>query len=307
MISYARSQTFKTCAALPIADDAVYICACAYCVFNILPGACGKRVYRNAIYGFCFQRGCVNNCAGGNCLTNCTTCTNCADCPDCPQCDDEEPVKNAFELEKGSLYSVRLDMGNVRNLVVKSSDTKVATASLRSYRNGTAVILVRALNPGDAIITVCPANNPAACETVYINVAGAKTQLGSTSSESSGLCSAYAEEVLKYVNEARVKNNLSALQLDAALCNAAEVRAKEVTTRFSHTRPDGTSCFTVLRDFGIGYRICGENIAKGFRDAQSVVNAWMNSSGHRANILNPNYTHMGVGKSGTGWGQLFVG
>ena len=121
------------------------------------------------------------------------------------------------------------------------------------------------------------------------------------------VCSTYAEEVLKYVNEARTSRGLSALKLDENLCAAAEVRATEVLRRFSHTRPDGTSCFTVLRDFGIGYRICGENIAKGFRDAQSVVNAWMNSSGHRANILNPSYTHMGVGKDGTGWGQLFIG
>jgi len=112
---------------------------------------------------------------------------------------------------------------------------------------------------------------------------------------------------LNLVNEARTSRGLSALQLDEDLCAAAEVRAEEVLRRFSHTRPDGTSCFTVLRDFGIGYRVCGENIAKGFKDAQSVVNAWMNSSGHRANILNPNYTHMGVGKSGTGWGQLFIG
>jgi len=120
-------------------------------------------------------------------------------------------------------------------------------------------------------------------------------------------CTTYAEEVLKYVNEARAKNNLSALQLDATLCAAAEVRAKEVTTRFSHTRPNGTYCFTVLREFGIKYSVCGENIALGFTDAKKVVDGWLNSSSHRANILNPNYKFMGLGKSGTGWCQLFTG
>jgi uncharacterized protein YkwD len=109
------------------------------------------------------------------------------------------------------------------------------------------------------------------------------------------------------VNEARANAGLSALKLDPILNEAAEVRAKEVNTRFSHTRPDGTSCFTVLREFGIVYNVCGENIAIGFNDAASVVRAWMNSSGHRANILNPNYKVMGLGKSGSGWGQLFIG
>jgi len=109
------------------------------------------------------------------------------------------------------------------------------------------------------------------------------------------------------VNEHRAANGRSALQLDATLSAAADVRAKEVLTRFSHTRPNGTSCFTVLREFNISYNVCGENIAKGFSDARSVVNAWMNSSGHRANILNPNYKFMGVGKSGSGWCQLFIG
>jgi uncharacterized protein YkwD len=120
-------------------------------------------------------------------------------------------------------------------------------------------------------------------------------------------CSTYAEEVLMYVNQARAANGRSALVLDGDLCAAAEVRAKEVLSYFSHTRPNGTSCFTVLREFGVNYRVCGENIAKGYNDARSVVNAWMNSASHRANILNPNYKFMGVGKSGNGWGQFFTG
>jgi uncharacterized protein YkwD len=109
------------------------------------------------------------------------------------------------------------------------------------------------------------------------------------------------------VNEARAARGLNALALDETLCAAAEVRAEEVLRRFSHTRPDGASWLTAFRDFEISYGVAGENIAKGFNNSQAVFNAWMNSSGHRANILNPNYTHMGLGRSGNGWGQLFKG
>ena len=214
-------------------------------------------------------------------------------------------------------------MGGEQNLTVKSSNPDVATAALRGNNTaGMTVVHVRTLTAGSTTITVCPENNPAACQTVYIIVKGETPVQPEPPTPpvqpqpepepkpeppQATTCSTFAEEVLKLVNEARAKNNLSALALDSNLCAAAEVRAKEVLTRFSHTRPNGTSCFTVLRDFEINYRVCGENIAKGYNNAQSVFNAWMNSSSHRANIMNPNYTHMGVGRSGNGWGQLFIG
>jgi uncharacterized protein YkwD len=109
------------------------------------------------------------------------------------------------------------------------------------------------------------------------------------------------------VNEARAARGLNALELDAELCVAAEVRAEEVLRRFSHTRPGGASWLTAFRDFEISYNVAGENIAKGFNNPQAVFSAWMNSSGHRANILSPNYTHMGLGRNGNGWAQLFKG
>ena len=249
------------------------------------------------------------NCVNGSCLTNCTTCTDCSDCPDCPQCETGQsdiPAGNVFELNKGYTYSLKVSGGGAKkNLTVKSSDTSVASASLRgTYINGAAVVYLKANKEGNAVITVCSAVNSSVCETIYVKVVdNSQTNTVVPPAQSSP---SYAEEVLKYVNEARAANGLSLLRLDQTLSAAAEVRAKEINTKFSHTRPDGTSCFTVLREFGISYRVCGENIALGFSDAKSVVNAWMNSSTHRANILNPNYTSMGLGKNGTGWGQLFT-
>lgn len=116
----------------------------------------------------------------------------------------------------------------------------------------------------------------------------------------------YAESVLYYCNIEREKAGVSPLVLDSELCAAADIRAKEVAGTFSHTRPDGRDCFTVIDDAGYDYYLVGENIAGGFRSAKSVVDGWMTSPGHRANILNKNFTHLGVGKSGVYWVQLFT-
>ena len=106
---------------------------------------------------------------------------------------------------------------------------------------------------------------------------------------SSGLSmSAMAAEVAAQVNAERVKYGLSSLTVSDELTRAACVRASEIVRQFSHTRPDGSSCFTVS---GAAY---GENIAKGQSSADRVMAAWMSSEGHRANILRESYGSIGV-------------
>ena len=119
------------------------------------------------------------------------------------------------------------------------------------------------------------------------------------------------EQVVALVNQERAKEGLPALEVDATLQAAALARAKECVTLFSHTRPNGTSCFTVLKEYGISYRQAGENIAYGQRSPEEVVTAWMNSSGHRANVMNKSFTKIGIGyyQSANGtkyWSQLFL-
>ena len=113
--------------------------------------------------------------------------------------------------------------------------------------------------------------------------------------EESGGVQEAAEAVASLVNAARQDAGLSELELDADLCAAAQARAQEIAQSFSHTRPDGSSCFTILEEFGISYRAAGENIAMGQRTPEEVMDGWMNSSGHRANILNGTFTSIGVG------------
>lgn len=132
---------------------------------------------------------------------------------------------------------------------------------------------------------------------------------GSTGGTSTGTWSA-AQAVLAEVNTARAKNGLSALTLDANMNRAAAVRAAELAQSFSHTRPNGSRGLTALNEAGVSYRMAGENIASGQQSAQAVVSAWMNSSGHRANILSASFGRMGVGQATIGgrtyWVQLFA-
>ena len=113
-------------------------------------------------------------------------------------------------------------------------------------------------------------------------------------------------EVLKLTNKKRLAAGVSPLTGFTKLQQACDIRAKELAKLFSHSRPDGTACFTVLQELGLDYRAAGENIASGYRTPADVVTGWMNSPGHRENMLNPDFAHMGVGEENRNWVQLFI-
>lgn len=122
---------------------------------------------------------------------------------------------------------------------------------------------------------------------------------------------AYIRQVIELVNEERAKRGLSPVTEDSGVSAAAAVRAQEITRSFSHTRPDGTSYNTVLNQSGVSYMGSGENIAYGQQTPAAVMNGWMNSQSHRDNILNGNYSKIGVGyyENAGGvkyWVQLFT-
>ena len=106
---------------------------------------------------------------------------------------------------------------------------------------------------------------------------------------------AYGLRITELVNEHRKAAGLAPVTYSAKLSAAAQVRAVEIEKSFSHTRPDGRYFSTVFAEHGITYRYSGENIAWGQRSPEEVVTAWMNSAGHRANILNAKFTELGVG------------
>lgn len=120
----------------------------------------------------------------------------------------------------------------------------------------------------------------------------------------------YEQEVIRLVNVIRAENGLNQLTYDWELSRVARIKSQDMKDNryFAHNSPVYGTPFQMIKNFGISYRSAGENIAMGYRTPQAVVNGWMNSSGHRANILNASYTHIGVGyvADGSYWTQMFI-
>ncbi|PRR79218.1 CAP domain-containing protein [Clostridium luticellarii] len=139
------------------------------------------------------------------------------------------------------------------------------------------------------------------------------TKPSQNSGQTSSAISAEANEVIRLVNVERNKNGLAPLKANAELSKVAATKAQDMIDKnyFSHTSPTYGSPFDMMSKFGIKYTTAGENIAYGQKTPEEVMNGWMNSSGHRANILNSNFTEIGVGvakdKNGTPyWVQMFI-
>ena len=143
------------------------------------------------------------------------------------------------------------------------------------------------------------------------------TETSASPSDSTGASSqnadnlAFEKQVVALVNEQRAANGLKPLTLSTELSNAARAKSQDMHDKkyFAHESPTYGSPFEMLTSFGISYRSAGENIAMGYSTPEAVMNAWMNSSGHRANILNASYTKIGVGyvADGNYWTQEFIG
>lgn len=223
------------------------------------------------------------------------------------------PALGAQDVSAASLYQVK----------------KGDTLYLIAQRNGVSLnALIRAnphvTNPNviwqgmpviipDAQTVSNPAKAPAKVPAKTPANAPAKAPAnGSATGNTSGATaelSAYASEVVRLVNEERAAAGLGPLQVHAGLTKVAMDKAKDMyhNNYFSHQSPTYGSPFDMMRSYGISFRYAGENIAKGQRSPQEVMTAWMNSSGHRANILSQNFTHIGVAYYNGVWVQEFLG
>lgn len=121
----------------------------------------------------------------------------------------------------------------------------------------------------------------------------------------------YEQQVVELVNGIRAQNGLRPLAANWQLSRVARYKSQDMLNKkyFSHTSPTYGSPFDMIKSFGISYKTAGENIAMGYRTPQAVVDGWMNSPGHRANILNASFTQIGVGYVANGhyWTQMFIG
>ena len=141
---------------------------------------------------------------------------------------------------------------------------------------------------------------------------GAGTSSGSGTTTSASM-TADEKEVFNLINAQRQNNGLTALKMDAEVQKVARIKAGDMVNNnyFAHESPTYGTPFNMLKNFGISYKSAGENIA-GNSSNSAAVNAWMNSSGHRANILNSSYNYTGIGvvsspKYGKMYVQMFIG
>ena len=208
----------------------------------------------------------------------------------------------ALTLGKGESYTIKENTNsgsyaNAANLKWTSTNTRVVTvkkgsgnkAALKAVGTGTASVRVTLYNGKTAICKVSVVD----CSDVY----SAKTDKDYYS---------LSHKVYEIVNQERIKAGVKPLRFNDKVYKAAMIRAKECHKYFSHTRPNGKDCFTALSEVGVKQNYAGENIAAGFSSPKSVMKGWMQSSGHRSNILNPVFTDFGCGVCNTGeWTQFF--
>lgn len=174
-----------------------------------------------------------------------------------------------------------------------------------------------AANPSSKNNTNSNNSNNNSNKATTCNVNGNTNSNGNSNGNSQGIGQtattedSYVDEVIRIVNEERAKQGLQPLKKNNDLCKVAGIRATETTSLFSHTRPNGESCFTILKEYNIPYMTVGENIAAGQQTPAEVMNAWMNSQGHRENIMNSSFGQIGVGvvkggSYGIYWVQMFT-
>ncbi len=209
---------------------------------------------------------------------------------------------SSLTLNVGESYTIKENTNsgsyaNAANLKWTSSNTRVVTvkkgsgnkAVLKAVSEGTANVKLTLYNGKTAICKVSVVD----CSDVY----SAKTDKDYYS---------LSHKVYEIVNQERIKAGVKPLRFNDKVYKAAMIRAKECHKYFSHIRPNGKDCFTALSEAGVKQNYAGENIAVGFSSPKSVMEVWMQSSGHRSNILNPVFTDFGCGVCNTGeWTQFF--
>ncbi len=201
---------------------------------------------------------------------------------------------SSVELTMGQAAVFTLTVKGSKNLAAVSSSSDVCSVSWGKWSGDTIKLTVSAQNSGSAVISVyAKGDGIGKAKKISVKVKGME------------------EQVIDLVNAQRSDAGVSALTKNDKLMEAASVRAEEIAEYFDHTRPDGSQCFTVLNGRNLRYYTAGENIAAGQRDAEDVMDSWMNSPGHRGNILNSDYSRIGVGCYRSGgvyyWVQIFIG
>lgn len=228
-------------------------------------------------------------------------------------------IPGTVKFEKSS-YTIPLSEKSViyatvkgsKSVGLKNSNQKVATVKMKAWQGDTMPLEITPVKEGTITVTLYLSDDKTISKSIKITVkdgaASLDTKEASVTPKAPSNLSK-AEQVLYYVNVERAKAGIASLKLDESLCAAAEVRAEEITELFSHTRPDDTRYYELLKDTDFENKTTGENIAAGYSSAEDTVAQWMASKLHRENMLNPDYKYLGAAynyASGSEWKYYWV-
>lgn len=222
-------------------------------------------------------------------------------------------------VSKGKSKTVTIKVSGSKDIAVSNSNKDVCSTSWGKWDGNSIKLTIKGKADGDAVIKVYTKKylkSTAAEISVKVGKGGNDSDgeiIGDDDiKETADTEGSLENDVIVLVNKERKAAGKEALQSDDVLNEAAAIRAKEIAEEFSHTRPDGSKSSSVLGDYDYSYMIVGENIAYTYSDStDEVMKMWMNSTGHKANILNDKMTKIGVGVYKSGgryyWVQIFVG
>ena len=204
-------------------------------------------------------------------------------------------VADAASAIKLNKKTAKIAVGKSVTLKVRGTKKKVKwKTSKKSVATVNAKGKVTGKKAGKAVVTAKVKGKTLKCKvTVTKKQTAKKTNTAGKKNTTTDI--SLQKKVISIVNQNRKKQGLEALTMDEKLMKAAQDRAKELTKSFSHTRPNGTSCFTIFEKYKITPMASGENIAAGQRSAADVMDSWMNSQGHKENIMNNKFKKIGVG------------
>lgn len=222
---------------------------------------------------------------------------------------DPDSFDSVFSMEMGERAQVDIMTTGYGKIKVRNEDPNIISVSCGTVTDGSFTLYVDAEGAGVAMVTVYDSTDPSEYFTLGFVVSswGSEAQNDFYTDTNADILSSdeFVDEVIRLVNEERAAAGLDALEKNDTLCTNADKRAREVAKKFSHTRPDGTKCFTAIT---ISFTRAAENIAKGQTSPAEVMDSWMNSDGHRKNILSPDYCQIGVGydEASGSWVQIFT-
>lgn len=218
-------------------------------------------------------------------------------------------------LNKGKSKTVTLKVSGSKDIAISNRRKDVCSTSWGKWDGNTIKLTVKAKSEGKATIKVyAKGYTKSTTKEIVVNVGSSgdgEIIEDDEAAENSDKEQNHSDEVIELVNKERQAAGKPALKADDELNKIAAVRAKEISEKFSHIRPDGTQCFTAYDDAGYRYVAAAENIAYNYNDStDDIMDIWMNSSGHKANILSDDVTNIGVGYYEAGgryyWVQVFA-